>query len=71
MSHERNDQFLKDLIKVFIIPTVINKPIMFYFGLNYSNYPGEGYGNGLVATIAVFITSMGYFLYKYRNNSDP
>lgn len=42
---------LFDFIKVLIIPMLINKMFMLYFGLNYSEFPGEGYGYGLFATM--------------------
>lgn len=68
---QQNKAFLKDVIKIFVIPNVFNKPIMLYFGVKYAKYPGEGYGYGLAATILVFLTSIAIFLYKYRNIEDP
>jgi hypothetical protein len=68
---QRNDAFLKDLLRVFLVPTLINKVFMLYFGLNYTDHPGEGYGYGLVATIIFLILTMGTFLWKYRNEEDP
>ncbi len=59
--------FLKDLIKLVIIPNLINKPLMMYFGANYSSDPGEGYGYGLAATIVFFLGSVAYFLWTHRN----
>ncbi len=71
MDRKINETFLKDLIKVFIVPTLFNKVLMLYFGLNYSDHPGEGYGYGLVATILFLFFTVGRFLWKYRNEEDP
>tara|TARA_B110001454_G_scaffold219189_1_gene251060 strand:+ start:1932 stop:2153 length:222 start_codon:yes stop_codon:yes gene_type:complete len=62
---------LKDFIVVFAVPTIINKVFMVYFGLQYSNYPGEGYGYGLVATILFLCFTMGRLIWKYRHIQDP
>jgi hypothetical protein len=60
-----------DFAKVFLVPTLINKMFMMYFGLNYSIYPGQGYGYGLIATIIFAALTLGRFLWKYRNIDDP
>jgi len=62
---------LKDFVIVFAVPTLINKAFMIYFGLMYADYPGEGYGYGLVATIIVLCFTMGRLIWKYRHIQDP
>lgn len=62
---------LKDFVKVLVVPLIINKFLMFYFGIHYSNYPGEGYGYGLTATVIFLFITVGRFLWKYRNVQDP
>ncbi len=62
---------IKDFLKAFFIPLLINKFFMMYFGLNYSNHPGEGYGYGLIASIVFFLVGVGRFLWKYRHVQDP
>ena len=70
MNNETQQSRFKDFILTFIIPTLINKAFMLYFGLNYSSYPGEGYGYGLFATI-IFLTFMiGRFIWKYKDVED-
>ncbi len=65
---EQEPEFdLKDFLKIFLVPLLINKGLILFFGLNYSQYPGEGYGWGLTASILWFLTSCGRFLWKYRN----
>ena len=71
MQKEGSNKVLKDFIIVFLFPTLINKVFMFYFGLKYSAYPGEGYGYGLIATIVFLVLSLGRFLWRYRNTPDP
>ena len=67
----KSANFLRDFLSVFLGPTLINKAFMLYFGLNYSDSPGEGYGYGLVATILFFLFTVGRFLWKYKDVEDP
>lgn len=62
---------LKDFLKIFLVPLLINKCFMLYFGLKYSEFPDEGYGYGLAATIAFFLFTIGRFLWKYKDIEDP
>ncbi len=71
MKKTTSPSVLKDFIQVFLGPMLVNKMFMLYFGLNYANYPGEGYGFGLVATILVLFILVGRFLWKYRYVEDP
>lgn len=61
---------LKDFILAFLVPTLVNKMFMLYFGLNYSEFPGEGYGYGLVASILFLVFSLVRLVWKYRNVED-
>ena len=72
MTPTPNDnKVFKDFLKVFIVPMLINKFFMLYFGVNYSNNPGEGYGYGLIATVVFFLATCGRLIWKYRNVEDP
>jgi hypothetical protein len=70
-SPQNSNKVFKDFLKTFIVPVLINKVFMLYFGLNYSNHPGEGYGYGLAATVVVLLLACGLFIWKYRNVEDP
>lgn len=61
----------RDFMKTFLVPVLLNKAFMIYFGLNYSQYPGEGYGYGLIVSILFFVASCARFVWKYRDNEDP
>lgn len=63
-------KFLFDFILSFLMPTLIGKSLVFYFGLNYSRYPGEGYGIGLALSLLFTLSMLGRFLWKYRNYED-
>lgn len=65
------NKVLKDFLTALILPLTVNKFLMMYFGLKYSEFPGEGYGYGLVATLAFMLFMIGRFLWKYRHISDP
>lgn len=62
---------LKDFLKVFFMPFLVNKFFMVYFGINYANHRDEGYGYGLVATIIILFITVGRFLWKYKDIQDP
>jgi len=55
---------LKKYLKIFLVPTLITKSCIFYFGLQYSMYPGEGYGYGLIAAITFTLSSFAYFIWS-------
>ena len=71
MPDNQKPNGLKDFLKVFLVPTIFNKLFMLYFGLNYSEHPGEGYGYGLVATVLFLLITVGSFIWKDRNVEDP
>lgn len=71
MALNQSQTVLKDFLKVLLVPLLINKAFMLYFGLNYADHPGEGYGYGLIATILFLFFTVGRFLWKYRNIEDP
>jgi hypothetical protein len=62
---------LLDFVKVLLLPMLINKAFLMYFGLNYSSHPGEGYGYGLAVTICFLFFTIGSFLWKYKDVEDP
>jgi hypothetical protein len=61
---------LFDFIKSFLMPMLVGKTGVMYFGLNYSQYPGEGYGYGLAASMLITVLSLIGLIYKYRNIED-
>ena len=61
---------LFDLIVTFLMPTLCGKALIVYFGLNYTNYPGEGWGVALLCSIAFTVFMIGRFLWKYRNYEE-
>lgn len=71
VNENKNSKPLIDFLKVFLVPVVLNKAFMMYFGLQYAAHPGEGYGYGLFATVLFLIFTIARFLWKYRNIEDP
>jgi hypothetical protein len=61
---------LKDFLRSFLVPTLIGKSFVLYFGINYSLSPGEGYGYGLGIAIAFTFCSLVLFAWKYRNHEE-
>lgn len=54
----------------FLTPTLLGKVAIIYFGMNYSQYPGEGFGVGLVISIVFTLCMFGRFLWRYRDFKD-
>lgn len=57
-------------LRAFILPTLAGKVAILYFGLNYSKYPGEGYGYGLAASLLFMLTMLSTLVYKFWNVED-
>ena len=69
-EEKKNRRIIFDFAKSFLMPTLIGKSFVLYFGLNYSEHPGEGYGYGLIAAIVVTVGSLVAFAWKYRNQEE-
>lgn len=54
-----------------VIPNLINKPLLLYFGSKYSEFPGEGWGYGVAGCITYFLVTVAIFLWRYRGVEDP
>lgn len=50
--------------RTLFMPLIVTKSFIMYFGLNYSMYPGEGYGYGLAASIIVSIANLSFFIWR-------
>ncbi len=72
MSEKRNadDEKFFAYLKAFLVPTLLLKVAIVYFGIHYSNEPGEGYGWGLLAAIALSLFNFAVFIYKNWNETE-
>lgn len=61
---------LKDFLRSFLVPTLVGKAFVLYFGIRQAEYPGEGYGYGLAASICFTVTTLSLFVWKYRHYED-
>jgi hypothetical protein len=67
---EESARLLK-YVKAFLVPTLFFKGCILYFGLNYSRFPDEGYGWGLVASISLSLGNFAIFLYcAWRDDAE-
>ena len=57
-------------LMAFLIPTLIGKVLILYFGSMYSAHPDEGYGYGLLAAVMFTVTSLSLFIWQNRNYKD-
>lgn len=69
-SEKKSQKMMRDFILTLVLPMLVNKVFMMYFGMHYAIYPGEGYGYGLATTIFVMLGILGYLIWKYRNYND-
>ncbi len=70
LSPPKDQATLRNFIIAFLMPTLVGKSFVIYFGLHYSEFPGEGYGYGLVGSMLFTVTMLARFLWKYRNVED-
>ena len=61
---------IRDLLTSFLMPTLVGKTLVLYFGAGYANHPGEGFGYGLALSILFTLTMIGRFLWRYRDHVD-
>jgi hypothetical protein len=52
------------------MPTLIGKSFVLFFGLNYSEHPGEGYGYGLAFSIAFTVFMLARLAWNYRGQEE-
>ena len=70
-AEKNSSEVLKKFGKTLIFPMLVNKSLMLYFGLNYSDHPGEGWGYGLALTVFVLFFTVGRFLWIFKDIEDP
>lgn len=72
MENEKDNSKINtlDLAAAGLVPMLVGKIAILYFGTQYSAYPGEGWGYWLIGTICFTITMAARFLWKYRNWKD-
>lgn len=70
-KEDQYPNFFRDLVKIMVIPNLINKPLLLYFGSKYSEFPGEGWGYGVAGCITYFLVTVAIFLWRYRGVEDP
>ncbi len=61
---------LFDFLVAGLMPLLVGKLFVFYFGIHYSKFPGQGYGTGLAISALFTLVMLGRFLWKYRNYSE-
>ena len=59
-----------DFLRSFLVPTLITKCFVLYFGIMYAEHPGEGYGWGLIIACSFTVLTLSLFAWKYRNYED-
>ncbi|MBC7755001.1 MAG: hypothetical protein H7Z71_12235 [Moraxellaceae bacterium] len=63
-------KLLTDFLRSFLIPTLIGKSFVLYFGINLADHPDEGYGYGLAAAMAFTVFTLCLFIWRHRNYQD-
>ncbi|MES2965125.1 MAG: hypothetical protein V4760_14665 [Bdellovibrionota bacterium] len=51
-------------LRIALVPLMVTKVLILYFGIHYSMYPGEGYGYGLAFFCAFTVISCLVFIWK-------
>lgn len=61
-----NEIALPTFLRTLIVPLFITKTAALYCGIKMAQYPGEGYGYGLIASLSLTIASFLWFIQKYK-----
>lgn len=69
-EQKNSKTILKEFIRSFLMPTLVGKSLVLYFGINYSLYPDEGYGYGLIASAGFTVCTLVLFAWKYRDHEE-
>ena len=67
---EKKTLTASDLFLTALFPHIAGKVMLLYFGINYAERPGEGYGYGLAFAICLSVVLVARFLYRSRNYED-
>ncbi len=51
-------------LRAVLLPLLITKSFLFYFGIQYSRYPGQGYGWGAFISGSFTVVMLIYFIWK-------
>lgn len=70
VTDKERRQIIFNFVVTFFCPTVLTKILILYFGLNYAEHPGEGYGYGLVASICFTLFMFARFIYTYWGHEE-
>lgn len=58
------------MLIALVIPSVLGKTLIFYFGSLYTKFPGDGYGYALSAALFFTAFNLLRFIWKYRDYKD-
>lgn len=67
---EKPKPIVRDFIVALVLPAVVGKAMILYFGGNYTSNPGEGWGYALSLAIVFTVFMVIRFLWRYRNYKD-
>ncbi len=69
-NEKKQELSLTTFIPTFLIPLIFTKSAILYFGINWGNYPGEGYGYGFFASVMFGVINFSYFLWRNRKYKE-
>lgn len=67
---KQSNKILTDFLRSFLMPTLIGKSFVLYFGIMLADNPREGYGYGLAAAMAFTVITLCLFVWKHRDYED-
>lgn len=67
---QKEELSLATFIPTFLVPLIFTKTALLYFGINWGNHPGQGYGYGFFASIVFAVSTFSYFLWRNRKYKE-
>lgn len=67
---KNREGLLFDFLRAYLIPTLVGMGFILYCGANYAQFPGRGFGFGLLLSVIFTLATLGMFLWRYRDYED-
>ena len=73
MPKKKGDAASREMVaflRTALVPTLVTKSFILFFGIMYSLYPGDGYGWGLLVSCVVTVFTFSYFIWSQSGKEE-
>lgn len=69
----KGDEATREMVaflRTALVPTLVTKSFILFFGIMYTLYPGEGYGWGLLVSCLFTLATFCYFIWSQSGKEE-